>query len=434
MIVLRRGLRAIRHPVSQNALALNAVQAANLVVPLVTLPYVSRVLGSDGFGLVVFAQSLSFVLGLIIAWGFDVWASRDVAVMRDDRGRLSVLVAEVMGARLILAASALVVAAGVLVTSPTTERSPEFVAMAWLAAASYGLSPVWFFLGIERLRLVSALALGFRVLAAAMTFVLVHHRSDAWIVMALFAGSAVLAAVVNIGLLFRRVDVLRPKLRPSLSAIRRSTKLFAGSAGITLYTAMNVVLLGFLGTRTQVAHFGAAERIIRACMQLLTPVLLAMYPRVTYLKSSGDRRAALRLLFTGAAVVVPVALVGAGLVFLLAPLIIRTVYGPGFGEAAAVMRVMAPIMPISTVTLVSMTWLMATRMDTRIMQITLAGGILNMALAPVLVHLAGARGMATSVLCAEVAVVTLALLASTRGRSRPGDDEVVYQDPVSVPS
>ena len=420
--MLRRGLDAIRHPVSQNALALHVVQIANLIVPLVTLPYVSRVLGADGFGLVAFAQGLSFLLGLLIGWGFDLWGSREVAVKREDRERLSGLVGQVMGARLLLSAGALVIAVVVYATSATTRGSPEFVAMAWLAAVSTGLTPSWFFLGLERLRLISAAALAFRVLAAALTFVLVQNEGDAWIVMALFSGSALVTAVFSIVLLFRNVDVVRPSLRPALAAIRAARALFAGTAGLTLYTSMNVVLLGFLGTRSDVAFFGAAEKVIRASIQLLQPVTAAMYPRVTYLDSSGNPGRALRLLFTGATVAITLAALGAGVALLFAPEIVRVIFGSEFGPSAGVLRVMAPIIPISTTAMVAATWLMVKRRDATLMQITLAGGVLNVALAPLLVHFDGIEGMAASVLCAELVVMTLAIAATARRRSRPGRD------------
>lgn len=428
MPLLRRGLQAIRHPVSQNALALNALSVANLVVPLVTLPYTARVLGSNGFGLVAFGQSLSFVLGLVIAWGFDLWASRDVAVLRDDPDRLSALVAKVTGARLLLAALALIIAAVVLVTSETTRGSPGIVAMAWLAAAATGITPTWFFIGMERLRLVSSVALALRVLAAVLTFVLVHNRGDAWIVMALFTAPAVLSAGFSIVLLLRSVDVVLPRLRPSLSAIRGGAALFAGTAGLGLYTSMNVVILGFLGTRAEVAHFSAGERILRACMQLLTPVTLAMYPRLAALDASGRSKRALRLLFTGAGVLVFVASVWAGLALLLAPQIIAVIYGPQFHQAAAVLRLMAPIMPIFSVTMVAATWLMVKRKDSKIVQITMTGGLVNLTLAPILVHAAGVRGMAISVTCAELAVMTMALAVTVRSRGHAGFDQATGED------
>jgi PST family polysaccharide transporter len=422
---VRRALRAIRHPVSQNALAMQATQAATLIVPLVTLPYTSRVLGSNGFGLVAFAQSLSLTLGVVVQWGFEPWASRDVAVAREDRGRLSVLAAQVTGARLILSVGALAVAAVVYIASKTTRGSPEFVAMAWLAAASTGLNPMWFFIGQERVRLTTVIVLALRVAAAVLTFVLVHDRGDAWIVMALFTGAAVLIAAINTARMFRKVELRRPRLRPSSRAIRDSTPLFAGTAGRSLYTAMNVVLLGFFASRTDVAHFSAAERLIRSCIGLLVPVTVAMYPRVTYLYSSARVGRALRLLLTGGASVLLAASVVAAVAMLFAPEIMRLVYGAEFGAGADVLRIMAPILPITMVTIVAATWLMVRRRDSSIMWITLAGGALNVALAPVLVHLAGTRGMAASVLCAQVTAMTLALATTLRGHgSRPRGDQV----------
>jgi PST family polysaccharide transporter len=319
MTTVRRALRAIRHPVSQNALAMQATQAAILIVPLVTLPYTSRVLGSDGFGLVAFAQSLSFMLGVVVQWGFEPWASREVAVAREDRGRLSALAAQITGARLILSVGALAVAAVVCITSKATRGSPEFMAMAWLAAASTGLNPMWFFLGRERMRLSAVIALALRVAGAVLTFVLVHDRGDAWIVMALFTGAAVLTAAINTARMFRKVDTRRPRLRPSYRAVRDSAPLFAGTAGRSLYTAMNVVLLGFFVSRTDVAHFSAAERVIRSCAVLLSPVAVVMYPRVTHLYSAGRPGRALRLLLTGGASMLLAASVVAAIAMLLAP-------------------------------------------------------------------------------------------------------------------
>lgn len=423
MSLLRRGLEAVRHPVSQNALALHAVQLGNLVVPLITLPYVSRVLGSNGFGLVAFSQSLSFLLGMVIGWGFDQWASREAAVKRDDPGGLSTLTAQIVGARLMLSAVALVIAAVVYLTSNTAQGSPEFIAMAWLAAVATGFTPLWFFLGVERLRMPSSVALGVRVVAAALTFVLVQNKGDAWIVMALFTGSAVMGALITTGMLFRRVNLRRPAVRPALSAIRAGTALFAGIAGLSLYTSMNVVLLGFLGTRAEVAHFSAAERVIRAAIQLLQPVTTAIYPRITFLESSGNPRRALRLLLIGAGVVLSIALVGAAVMFVLAPELVRLVYGNQFADAAGVLRVLSALLPITTMAYAAGTWLMVKRQDRRIMQITLAGGILNVALAPLLVHLAGIDGMAVSVVCAEFAVMTMALIVAARYRTHPARPE-----------
>ena len=188
---------------------------------------------------------------------------------------------------------------------------------------------------------------------------------------------------------------------------------------------MNVVLLGFLASRTDVAHFSAAERVIRSITGLLIPVTVAMYPRVTRLYSTGDRAGARRLLRTGGAAVLCAASFAAAIALAFAPELMRLVFGAEFSASAEILRIMAPILPITTVTSLSMTWLMARRSDSTIMRITLTGGALNLALAPILVHAAGVPGMAVSVLCAEVLAMSLALAITLRARGgRAGDDQV----------
>ena len=81
---------------------------------------------------------------------------------------------------------------------------------------------------------------------------------------------------------------------------------------------------------------------------------------------------------------------------------------------------MSLLLPITTMSFAAGTWLMVKPQDARIMKITLAGGILNVALAPLLVHLAGIDGMAVSVVCAESAVLAMAVTFAIQGRAPPG--------------
>jgi len=409
--VLRHLRRVVRHPITHNALALHGVQVGMLLVPLVTLPYTSRVLGSSAFGLVVFSQSLSFILGLLIAWGFDSWGTRDVAQLRDDRVALGRLVAHVLTARLLLSGAAALVAVAILFASSAMRDNPEFVVLAWLAAVANGIAPTWFFVGVERLRLVSAISLAIRCVGAGLTFVLVHGPDDAWIVMALFVGASAASAAVQLVLLMRMVDLGLPRLGPTLGAIRSASALFISTAALTLYTALNVAYLGFLATTTEVAHYGAAERIVRSSIQVLMPAGLAIFPRITYLYSVGNRARSLRLLFIGGGVLLGVAALLALALVVTSSKLIELVYGSGFSEAADVLRPLALVVPIGMLTSMATTWLIVTRRDHSIVIGFICGGLLNLALAPVLVDRYGARGMAISVVAAEATVaLTMALI------------------------
>src|SRR6202042_152120 len=93
-----------------NVLSLYGVQVASYIVPLLTIPYLARVLGANGWGLVAFAQSFGSYFALLGEYGFALSATREVARHRNDRDKLTDIFAGVLGAKTLLAAASIVVA------------------------------------------------------------------------------------------------------------------------------------------------------------------------------------------------------------------------------------------------------------------------------------------------------------------------------------
>src|SRR5271168_4953465 len=86
-----------------NVIALYGVQACTYALPLLTFPYLARVLGPSGWGVVVFAQAIGIVITCVVEYGFDISASRETSRQRNDPGRLSELISGVLGAKSLLA-------------------------------------------------------------------------------------------------------------------------------------------------------------------------------------------------------------------------------------------------------------------------------------------------------------------------------------------
>jgi len=412
---LKRLRQAIAHPISQNVFALYWLQFATFMVPLITLPYVARVLQPSAFGLVVFSQGFAFVLMVLIDWGFSFHGTREAASTREDPAELAQAVHNVRGAQLLLSAASLPIALGALLVVPKLSEHPEFLILAWVAAVAGGLSPSWYFVGVERLRLISFIQLAFRFLGAGLTFAFVRGPDDAWIVMALFAASNVTAWIAADILMYREIKFRVPRLRPSLGAVRGSTMLFISTVAVTLYTAFNVVLLGLFEPSAAVAHFGAAERILRVSLQVLAPIGTAVYPRLAALQAAHKHERARELLAIAIAAVGAVGLVLAAALAALAPLIIRILFGSAFvAESVPLLRVLVLIIPIAIVSAIAGSWLVTLHMDRRVARIALGAGAINVALGCVLTPLFGPVGMAWSVVTAEASAAVGTLIAVAR--------------------
>jgi PST family polysaccharide transporter len=396
--------RVVSHPISQNVLALSWVQIATFLVPLATLPYLSRVLGSSAFGLVVFAQGFSIILTLLIDWGFTYDGVREVAARRDQPAKLGALVARIRSAQLLLLSGSALVALAVLFAVPKLSQHPAFLALAWVAAAATALTPNWYFLGMERLKLAAILQLGFRVAAAALTFVLVKSPQDAWIVIALYALSSLgMWAVLDV-LMYREVSPRLAGLRAAWASVRGAGPLFVGTVAAMLYTSFNVVLLGLLVSSAEVAYFGAAERIVRASLLVTAPIGVAVYPRLAFLRSENRHQRARQLLVVAMTAVGGIGLVLAAVLAVFSPLIIRLVFGHAFvAEGAPILRVLALVIPLNILCAVVGSWLMTLHVDRLIAKIVLRAGLLNVALGIVLTLQFGPIGMAWSVVAAELA-------------------------------
>lgn len=203
-----------------NLVALYAVHAATFVLPLLTTPFLARVLGPAALGLLVFAQAFAGLLGMLVQYGFDFSANREVARARDDSSRLAEVMSGVMSAKLLLALPAILLALGASVLIPTLRDHPALLwaSVFWTLAQASNL--MWYFVGIERAGVASSLDVGAKVLATAGIFALVRGPADLWWVPVLNGGAALTSSVLALRIAHRDVPLLRPSLGRALAALK----------------------------------------------------------------------------------------------------------------------------------------------------------------------------------------------------------------------
>ena len=387
-----------------NATALYAAHVAGLIVPLLTIPYLARVLRPTGWGLVVFAQSFGAWLALVTEYGFDLSGTRAVARVGADRSRLSEVVAGVQGAKLLTLLCVPVGLIAVYMAAPAFQREAALLLWAGAFAVARGLSPMWYFLGLERMRAPSALDAGTKILAALGVFIWVKTPEHGWRVLALQAIAATAALIWLTTWMYREIPLRRPGLAHAVQTLRDSAGVFVFRASSGLYNQANALVLGLLTTPQAVAFFGGAERIIRAAINLLHPLSQALFPRMSHLAVTDTRRAG-RLLTAGM-----VGLGGLGILLGVtaavgAPLLVRVILGPGYEAAIPVLRILAILPPtIAVGTLLGIQWALPMGLERPFYLFVLAAGMLNIILAVFLVPRYGAMGMAISVMMAELFV------------------------------
>jgi polysaccharide transporter, PST family len=399
----------------RNAGTLFVGQAIGLVVPLLTIPYLARVLGPSGWGPVLAAQAFANWLILIFEFGFELSGSRAVARARVVPHTLPEVVHGVQSAKGLLVVVAVPVIGVILFAVPALRRDPRLVLFALAFAVLRGLSPLWFFQGIERLQAAVTVDTVARSAAALGVFALVRDPGDGWRVLALQAGLSAVSLFVLMTWLATHVRLRLPTMTAALKALRDGSSIFACRAWSGLYIQGNALILAALAGPSIVAFFGGAERIIRAAINLLQPLTQAFLPRISYLHAADPpsawrmtRRALFGVTLIGAAM---------GLVaFVAAPVLVRVLLGEGYGAATAVLRLLAtlPVL-IAANTVLGLYWALPFGHERALLVSIIAAGVTNVSLALVLVPRFGASGMAVSAIGAEI--VALAFLGSRYLRS-----------------
>jgi PST family polysaccharide transporter len=173
-------------------------------------------------------------------------------------------------------------------------------------------------------------------------------------------------------------------------------------------------VLGLFAAPAVVGYFASAEKISKAVFGLLSPVRDALYPRLSYLAASSQEAAA-RLARTGIALMTAGGAVLAAMLCAGAPWVIRILAGPEFTPAVPVLRLMAALPLLLSVTYsVGLQWLLPLGRDKDVNRIILCGGVLNLLAAFLLAPRFGALGMAASVLSAELFVAISMVLVVWR--------------------
>jgi polysaccharide transporter, PST family len=402
--LLRRAAKLRRDPVAHNSVALYGVQCCRKLFPLFTVPYLTRVLKPGGWGTVAFVLSMAEILTLIIEFGFNLSATREISRQRHHSENCREVMGGVLGAQALLCVFAIGLAAIVAPHIPLLRNQPKMVAAGLIFAVAQGCTPLWFFQGLERLRLSASLEIGAKFAALCGVFLFVRSPQDGWKVVVLQAMAAGVSTTAGIALAIRSFGFRFPDYTAVRDGLRRGWPMFVFRSAESLYGVGNTFLLGLFAPAAIVGYFATAEKITKAMFGLLNPIRDSLYPRLSYLAASSEQAAA-KLARPAIAVMVSGGFFLTTALFVMAPWLIGLLAGPNFAPAIAVLRLYS-ILPLLLAITYSfgLDWLIPLGRDQAVNRIIIGGGCLNLVLSCVFAPRFGAMGMATSVLLSEVYV------------------------------
>lgn len=317
-----------------------ALQGISYIIPLLVWPYLMVVLGAEAFGILSFAVSFCQFLVLVVDYGFNITATKRVA-LAETREQLSRIVADTMYAKLLLLLlSALVVVFFAMIPKFAPYRTAVFILFGMVLGSTFTLQ--WLYQGLKKIRIVSFVVTICRLLVLPLTFLLVKSPAHLLLAVGIQSVTYVLSGAIMMIITFRCriVDYYRFSWRAVKAALQESLPIFVSSAMSSVYAILFVVILGYCVSPDEVGRYSAAEKVMRVgCYTILMPILQAFYPRISQM-AQRDKAAASRVV-RRIVCVVEVLMFAFGLVLFFASDHLMVLLGKDYAGTDVLFKIMA---------------------------------------------------------------------------------------------
>jgi len=280
-----------------NFFSLTSLQAMTYVLPLFTLPYLVRVLGIEKYGLVQFAQSFIIFFNILVDYGFNLSATREIAVNRDNKNKVTEIFSSVLIIKItLLCFSFIVLVCTVLFFEKFSVNKGVFFA-AFTLVVGQALFPIWYFQGMESMKHITISNIFSRLVFTFAIFIFIK-KSEQYYLVPLFNGIGVCIGSIY-ALWLIKAQFKQKFTIPSFSIIKQhfidSTYFFLSRVSVSLYTSANTFILGLFTNNTLVGYYAVANKLYQAIQGVFSPINQTLYP---YIAKDRNVKLYKKILFT----------------------------------------------------------------------------------------------------------------------------------------
>ena len=401
-----------RKRLTGNFFSLSVLQALNYILPLITLPYLVRVLGPEKYGLISFAQAFIGYFAILTDYGFSLSATREISINRENKEKVSEIFSSVMIIKIFLGILSFVILGLVLLSVPKFGNEWLLYIFTFGTVLGNILFPVWFFQGVENMKWITILNVIARSIFTVLIFVFVHKESDYLNVVIINSLGSIVAGIISLIVVFKnfKIKFILLKFESIKYQLKKGWYLFISSASANLVSGSNTFILGLFTNNTIVGYYAGAEKIIKAVLSIVSIISTTLFPYINkqFLIS---KEKTLKLLRKILKLNVVLGVCISSFMFIFSPWIIRIVLGPEFSQSIIILRILSIIMfLIISNNIAGVQTMVPLGYQKDYFRIIFMGGIINILLSIILCQLLYHIGAAISWTVSEIIITVLMFL------------------------
>lgn len=324
-----------------NTIMLYLMTVAKIIFPLITLPYLTRILSVDSYGVVSFVKSYMVYIQLVVDFGFSLSSVKDIVEANNDKKRIGIITGQTILAKLILSAISLVATLILCPFIPLLGNNLLYTLLSFFVIVLSSFLMDFLFQGIEKMHVMTISFVIMKLISTSLTLVLVKSDLDIlWIPM-LDIISSIIAIIFTLREVHKyKIPIKIKTLKKSIELIKESSVYFISNFATTAFGALNTLLIGIAMDSTQVAYWSVALQLIAAVNAMYSPIVNGIYPQMVREKS-------LLLIKKILYIFMPIVFVGCTVFFISAKFIVLIVSGEEYLYSVTVLRYLIPILLIS---------------------------------------------------------------------------------------
>ncbi len=372
-----------------------------IVLPLITSPYIARVIGATGVGTYSYSYSIAYYFVLFSMLGLKNYGNRAIARVRDEQQELNETFSNLFTLHMVI--SVICTCAYIGYIFLIDEKLYAVIQLFYVISALFDIS--WFYFGIEKFRITVTRSSIIRIATVVSVFLFIHTADDVWIyclIMALGNLASQLALWIP---LRKHVKFVRPEWMVMKVHMKPMLILFIPAVAVSLYKYMDKIMLGWISSTAQLGFYENAEKVSNIPITIISSFGTVMLPRMSNMAAKGKKKESERYTAISMQLVMCLALAFA---FGLAA--IGIVFAPVFwGEEFAlsgtlIMGLSITIPFVSFANVIRTQYLIPTQKDRQYVASVICGAVVNLVINLILISRLGAVGAMIGTIAAEAAV------------------------------
>lgn len=275
----------------ENFLSLSSLQIVNIILPLITLPYVLRIIGKSGYGLYAMSFTLISYFVTITDYSFSIVTPRDIAINRDNKSSLDNIYSIILSTKITMGLLALVLLAILLITIPEFRKNYESYILTIPMLIGNILFTQWLYQGLEEMKYITFINVTVKIFFTASVFLLVTKPNDCNIYIILQSSGYFLAGIIStiIVKIKYQIKFQYSGLTKQIEALKRNFWMFVNIFLPNLYSSLGIILLGIFYNTTDVGNFDSMRKVVNLGLIGTTILSQVFFPHISRNKNNFKR-------------------------------------------------------------------------------------------------------------------------------------------------